>query len=309
MTTKVRVILELELAEKYAVETETRFEEMREDICHMFTMPEDVVDDIQVIEELPNKETPAEDKPTTEPEEPDVDTILKDMTSACGPDVDMIKNMIADSTTWGKRLASTQESYHKTLSELNQIIQEVSGQHDQLCDKLVDIDKIHPELECLEGFGELTDNLRILREESAAEPEPSAEPAEEDQPAEDEPSQESSQDHSQESVAESIDEDLPLPSYKELIDPDVDTEVDRVTWNHLIHVYTLDRLHSQFYSQKHRFTTDYRWFWVKLTTFVMETWEMDMNHSRRCAQEVVEMAWPGLAERLLQNAYAEDKSQ
>eukprot|EP01050_Picozoa_sp_SAG11_P024074 SAG11_NODE_5026_length_1686_cov_52.124134_2_plen_353_part_00 len=64
MTTKVRVILEIELAEKYAVETETRFEEMREDICHMFTLPKDLVDDIQVI-------VPAtEDEPAAEPEEP-----------------------------------------------------------------------------------------------------------------------------------------------------------------------------------------------------------------------------------------------
>eukprot|EP01050_Picozoa_sp_SAG11_P042827 SAG11_NODE_19945_length_455_cov_6.047753_1_plen_34_part_01 len=33
--TKVRVILELELSEEYAVETETRFEEMRDHVCHM----------------------------------------------------------------------------------------------------------------------------------------------------------------------------------------------------------------------------------------------------------------------------------
>eukprot|EP01050_Picozoa_sp_SAG11_P032370 SAG11_NODE_10500_length_826_cov_3.503439_1_plen_156_part_00 len=50
MTTKVRVILELELSEEYAVETETRFEEMRDHVCHMLTLSKEVVDDIQVID-------------------------------------------------------------------------------------------------------------------------------------------------------------------------------------------------------------------------------------------------------------------
>eukprot|EP01050_Picozoa_sp_SAG11_P021127 SAG11_NODE_3699_length_2272_cov_59.289001_1_plen_633_part_00 len=48
--TKVRVILELELSEEYAVETETRFEDMRDHVCHMLTLSKEVVDDIQVID-------------------------------------------------------------------------------------------------------------------------------------------------------------------------------------------------------------------------------------------------------------------
>eukprot|EP01050_Picozoa_sp_SAG11_P028500 SAG11_NODE_7638_length_1117_cov_93.008841_1_plen_242_part_00 len=63
MTTKVRVILELELSEEYAVETETRFEEMRNHVCHRFSLPKDVVEDIQVI--VPA----AEPEPTAEPEQ------------------------------------------------------------------------------------------------------------------------------------------------------------------------------------------------------------------------------------------------